>query len=259
MATAKQSARPRHICVERVVPWDLESHASAIAIAENPENAPPRNPHDRGERLAVANTKHWRTGRTLRVRFLDGTPFLREKVCEYACEWTDHANLHFDFSTDPNAEIRVSFEADPGSSWSALGTDALVESYFANDQPTMNFGWFTDATEESELARVIIHEFGHAIGCIHEHQNPLGGIEWNEEAVLAYYAGSPNYWDESTTRFNILDKYRHSQLNGSEFDPESIMLYGFPPELTKNHVGTRDNTRLSAADIALIKRVYPRS
>ena len=28
------------------------------------------------------------------------------------------------------------------------------------------------------------HEFGHAIGLGHEHQNPAGGIEWNEEVVL---------------------------------------------------------------------------
>jgi len=24
------------------------------------------------------------------------------------------------------------------------------------------------------------HEFGHAIGLAHEHQNPAGGIQWNE-------------------------------------------------------------------------------
>jgi hypothetical protein len=153
----------------------------------------------------------------------------------------------------------VSFGADPGNSWSAVGTDALVERYFPRHQPTMNFGWLEDDTPEDELSRVIIHEFGHAIGCIHEHQNPAGGIQWNEAAVIEYYSGPPNYWDEATIRFNILDRYRANQLRGTTFDPESIMLYAFPAELTKDGVGTRENDRLSATDIAFIAKAYPRA
>ena len=42
------------------------------------------------------------------------------------------------------------------------------------------------------------HEFGHAIGLAHEHQNPAGGIQWNEAVVIREMAGSPNFWDEQT-------------------------------------------------------------
>lgn len=253
----KTGSDPRR-CIERIIPWDLDTEAKAIALAENSVNGgDPDAPT--GKRLGLVKRKMWRSGRTLRVRFLDGIPFLREKVQQYANEWSQHANLSFDFSGDPRAEIRVSFAFDPGSSWSALGTDALVERHFPRHQPTMNFGWFDERTPEEELSRVILHEFGHAIGCIHEHQNPTGGMKWNEAAVLAYFAGSPNFWDEATIRFNILDKYEMAQLNGTTFDPDSIMLYSFPARLTENNAGTHENGRLSATDIAFIKKMYPRS
>lgn len=254
MTTEKKLKR---MCVDRVIPSDYDSEVKAAAVAENPDNsAEPAAPP--GQRIALAKRKMWRNGRTLHVRFLDGSNFLRGKVVEYANEWTKHANLKFEFGNDPRAEIRVSFESDPGSSWSAVGTDALVEQYFPRHQPTMNFGWFDDTTAEEELSRVIVHEFGHAIGCIHEHQNPAGGIQWDEEAVIAYYSGSPNWWDEETIRFNILDRYSRAQLKGTAFDPDSIMLYAFAPELTLNGVGTKENTKLSAKDIEFIRKAYPK-
>ena len=67
--------------------------------------------------------------------------------------------------------------------------------------------------------------FGHAIGAIHEHQNPDGGIQWNEPAVLKYFSGWPNNWDEATIGFNILDRYTSNQLNGTKFDPAAPLDY----------------------------------
>ena len=48
----------------------------------------------------------------------------------------------------------------------------------------MNYGWLTPESAQDEVRRVVLHEFGHALGLIHEHQNPKGGgIEWNRDAV----------------------------------------------------------------------------
>jgi hypothetical protein len=239
-----------------VIPFELDSEARAIALAENPANAPDLEAAT-SKRLGLVKRKMWRNGRTLRVRFLDGSSFLRSKVREFAAKWTEHANLDFDFADDPRAEIRVSFEFDPGSSWSAIGTDCLVERYFPLHQPTMNFGWFDENTSDEELSRVIVHEFGHAIGCIHEHQIPIDGIEWNVKAVLEQFSGPPNYWDEETIRNNILSKYGEEQLNATAFDEDSIMLYEFPASLMTNRPGTRSNSKLSAQDIAFIRQMYP--
>lgn len=247
-------ARTHQSCIDRVVPFHLEEEARTIAIAANPWNAPP--PGAAAERIALETGKMWANGQTLRVRFLDGSDLLRAKVAQYAAEWTRIANLEFAFGDDPDAEIRVSFSEDAGS-WSAIGTDCLLRQLYPLHEPTMNFGWLDEHTEDEEVSRVVLHEFGHAIGCIHEHQSPMGGIQWDEDAVLAYYAGPPNKWDAKTTRFNILDRYAQSSINGTAFDPDSIMLYPFPASLTLDGVGTPMNTRLSPADIAYIRKVYP--
>ena len=72
-------------------------------------------------------------------------------------------------------------------------------------------------------------------------------------------SGPPNYWTEQQTRHNILEKYTADQINGTKFDPQSIMLYFFPPSWTTNGVGTEQNEELSVVDKAYIRSpaMYP--
>ena len=64
----------------------------------------------------------------------------------------------------------------PGGSWSYIGTDAAT---IPKESFTMNLGFVDRPT--------ILHEFGHSIGLIHEHQSPFsGGFEWNKEEVHTY-------------------------------------------------------------------------
>ena len=86
------------------------------------------------------------------------------------------------------AEIRVSFYADDGS-WSAVGHDALNQSYFPPHQPTMKDGWLRDDTDDEEYQRVVLHEFGHALG-MRERQSPTFDREWDLAAVLEVTPGA---------------------------------------------------------------------
>ena len=74
-------------------------------------------------------------------------------------------------------------------------------------------------------------------------------------------AGPPNHWDEATTRHNVLNKYRADQIRGTDFDPESIMLYFFPGTWVKSGIGTHANEVLSAIDKAYIAsaQAYPKT
>lgn len=193
-------------------------------------------------------SKRWINGSKIRIGFLGGTDGQHDMVRTVAMQWTEIASLDFEFTDDPNPQIRVAFD-DADGAWSYVGTDNLA---IAAGQPTLNLGWLDEG--------VILHEFGHMIGLSHEHQNPDGGIQWNEAQVIADLAGPPNYWDEATTRHNVLDKYSMDQILGTEFDPESIMLYAFPGDWTTNRPeGTEENSAISDLDREFVRgaTMYP--
>lgn len=119
-------------------------------------------------RAAVERMKLWENGRRLRVTFIDGIHDVQSKVAAIAKEWEAVASLTLDFVAGGASEIRISF-ADQGFSWSTVGTDALT---VPSTEATMNYGWLEPTTSQREYERVVRHEFGHALGMIHEHQNP---------------------------------------------------------------------------------------
>ena len=140
--------------------------------------------------------------------------------------------------------IRVSFNPH-GGSYSLVGTDCLK----SKDKSTMNLGWLDAGT--------IMHEFCHVLGMIHEHQNPKGKpIPWDDSAVYQW-AKQTQGWDQNTAYHNIIERYNVDQLNASKFDPKSVMLYFFPPQLTTNHQGTNNNHRISPEDAIYISEIYP--
>jgi hypothetical protein len=240
------------VCFDRILPVELQAKVRQAALQENPANAA-----DSALEAAAIKSKLWQPGRSLRICFLDGTPSVQEKVQKYADQWMEFANIHFVFGNAPDAEILISFQ-QPGS-WSAIGTDALVKEYFPPNQPTMNFGWLTPTSSDDEYSRVVLHEFGHALGMIHEHQNPVAGISWNKPAVYAALGGPPNNWDNATVDHNMFEKYSRFRTQFTAFDSQSIMLYSFPASWTNNNMEFPNNSVLSETDKAFIRARYPAS
>ena len=253
--------KPIHICFDRIIPLHRKVRAAALSISENPANRPDlaRLPGVSAHplKMAIQTGKMWPNGRKLGVRFLDGSVLQRKKVQHFAEMWCAYANISFNFSAGSKAEVRISFKADDGS-WSAVGTDSLVTEEFPANEPTMNFGWLEDDTDDVEYRRVVVHEFGHALSAIHEHQNPRGGIKWNLPAVYKYFSGPPNNWSKEEIDANVVEKYSMDQLNATKFDPKSIMLYSFPTELTLDHLVLPENTDLSPGDKKFIAKIYPK-
>ena len=223
------------MCFDRILPRDLR------LMQRQRERAPGRL-----EAISLIG-KQWINGSTLRIRFLDGTAQQKEMVKAIAPQWTEFANLEFAFTDDPTAEIRVTFDANDGA-WSYVGTDNLNIPIHA---ATLNLGWQDEG--------VILHEFGHMIGLSHEHSSPHGGLQWNEDVVINDLAGPPNFWDRETVRRNVLHKYSASQIHGTQFDSDSIMLYAFPASWTLNGVSTRENEKLSNLDEQFVAsaEMYP--
>jgi hypothetical protein len=216
-----------------------------------------------GERIELAWAKlyTWGKGSTLNICFVGGSPKVQEGVKSAASGWLNYANIHFNYLGDCGnsassirlkSQIRIGFDQQTGS-WSYIGTLAKSVSM---DKTTMNFGWLEDGTETSEYHRVVLHEFGHALGCIHEHQSPNANIQWNREKVIEYYRLT-NGWDEAETARNIFDQDSSTPIDASKFDKFSIMEYYFPPDLTKNNIVLPLNTELSDMDKDLIANLYP--
>jgi hypothetical protein len=205
-------------------------------------------------RAAVERMKLWENGRTLKVAFIDGVADVKSKVAAIAKEWEAVANLKLDFVASGASEIRVSF-ADKGFSYSSVGTDALTAG---KTEATVNFGWLEPNTDLREYQRVVRHEFGHALGMIHEHQNPAaqGQIPWDKPKVYAYYAQQG--WSQDDVDSNIFEVYAEDSTNHTTFDPTSIMEYAVPDSLTIGSYAIGWNTELSPADIDFMKRQYPK-
>ena len=220
------------VCFDRILPRDLRRLTQPGASGPF--------------RMAVLKAKKWPNGSTLRIRFLGGDSSQHAAVQQFATEWTQYANLKLNFNNASDAEIRIAFQDD--GAWSFIGTDCRD---IPGDQPTMNFGWLDQG--------VVLHEFGHAIGLIHEHQNPLGGIKWNKKNVYDDLGGSPNFWDKATVDHNMFATYDRRQINGTELDEKSIMLYAIPARWTQDGFHSEPNEELSETDETFIgdKKNYP--
>jgi hypothetical protein len=228
--------RPK-FCIDRVPPTKIMEAQRVMRM------------EDGNVRAIALKNKPWMNGSTLHVRFMEGTAREKAIAQEQASWWMEVANIRFVFDNARNAEIRIKFDENDGA-WSYIGTDC---KWIPINEPTMNLGFLDGGTAA--------HEFGHAIGLAHEHQNPKGGIQWNEEVVIRELAKPPNSWPEEVTRHNVLNKYSADQILGTEFDPDSIMLYFFPASWTLNGIGTKQNDVLSRMDKEFVAgaMMYPKT
>jgi hypothetical protein len=204
-------------------------------------------------RSAVIRSKLWSIGQVIRVKFMDSLSNpLRLRIEKAAREWELYANVRFQFVRRGKAEIRIGLDVRDGS-WSYMGRDAL---YLDSLSSTMNFGWFSDRTPDYEIRRTTLHEFGHALGLIHEHQHPLQNIQWDLEKVYTYYAQTQG-WKKEDVDQNLFRKYSSVQTQFCQYDPLSIMHYPVSKQLTLDGSEVRWNIQLSAEDKNFIARMYP--
>jgi hypothetical protein len=225
------------------------------------------------DRAAYVRSKKWPSGSTIRIKFLDGEEWKRawvKKIVEEEIQPHVGQSLFLQFvDTRDFADVKITFKHDgPGAS--LIGTDCRDTP---QNSPSMKFGpldfpesrtfqyngtvYTIPETVDMPIdntGSVIKHEFGHVFGLLHEHQNPTNNpIRWDAKKVLDYYLTPPTHMTREDVQRNLLDRYPADKVDGSPFDPLSIMLYAISPELTVDGIGFRPNRNYSPTDLYYLK------
>lgn len=205
--------------------------------------------------LAMWLSYKWPIGKEISVKILNcNDSNISNFIASTIQEWEKHAYIKFKFvSFNENADIRISITYDLNS-WSKIGTSCLG---ITNQQlPTMNLGCFINGQRTQIIRATVLHEFGHALGCIHEHQSPSANILWDESAIRRAFKIIPG-WDEQKIQINIISRLPQSDISNSEYDKDSIMHYYYPDYFTLNKQGVEMNLELSQQDKDFISACYP--
>lgn len=216
-------------------------------------------PHRYGEfvagMLAVERRSWWGDkGKKFGVAFSTGTaPAMRDRVLARANNWSNFANV--EFIHDPASPIvRVGFKRGDGH-WSYLGTDLLG---IPAGERTMNLELSMRDSDE-EFERVVDHEFGHTIGCPHEHMRSELVARIDVRKAERYFLKTQG-WDSRTVREQVLTPVSEKSLFGTEHaDEESIMCYQLPGEITIDGKPIKGGDRINANDAAFIASIYPKT
>ena len=283
------------------LPEDVEkSMADRDAwIASLPPNAP-------GDEFVISDLQKWPPGSTVRVGFMGGGDALRREVAQVAEGLNGLCNVTLDFGgdastgnyrswtasdTEHQADIRVSF--DKKGYWSLVGTDSVNVSIGSTTSDTggrphqrsLNLGGFA-VHRPIGWRGTVLHEFLHALGFKHEHQNLRGPCKdefrWDDDpsyvaskdyqgrfindsggrrpGIYTYLAGFPNFWTKSKVDRNLRTLHQGDATFGV-FDPRSIMLYRFDALFYKSNPSAcapiGDGNALSEGDKEGLRKLYP--
>ncbi|MFD3530542.1 hypothetical protein [Streptomyces sp. NPDC058664] len=254
----------------------------------------------------ITDIGRWPLGSTVRVAFLDGDDQLHADVAGATKQITDACNLTLDFGQNGGggtfrrwttadtafaAEIRVSFDLD--GFFSLVGTDSTDPTIGAGGGPvggnpgqrSLNLGRFA-VNRPAQWEGTVRHEFLHALGFHHSHQNMRGTCEgefrWEDEVgyvptqdpggvfvadaqgrrpgIYTFLAGKPNKWPRAKVDHN-LRTVDDPDLVAGPFDPKSVMLYRFPAFFYKSTPSscapTGNGQNLSDGDKRGLELMYP--
>jgi len=224
-------------------------------------------------RGVVVRSLTWKRGETIKVCFHGGTRKAQERVARIAREWMQYANVTFDFeeggapracAAGKPADIKIAFEDNKGW-WSVPGTISRTQDpsmnlqFYGVDTPKLANG---QPAAEAPMRATVLHEFGHALGLLHEHQSPNANCDAEIDWTAAYKVGTDIGWDQAQVDRNFRQLATSVSLNATQVDRKSIMHYSLPPTLFRRGKQSAcfvpENLELSETDRKFIASIYPK-
>lgn len=238
-------------CSIRRLPPELAIEAAATAHRINPANRPAGV--DEPMRIAMTTSKYWGAGGVkLSVGFMEQTATaLANKIIAAANLWAKTANVTFVLSSLANAQVRIS--RGPGGYFSYLGTDIL---HIPASQETMNLERFSLNTPDSEYLRVVCHEFGHTLGCPHEHMRKDIVSRLDPAKTIAYFEADQG-WSATEIQQQVLTPLDERSLMSTPVDVTSIMCYQLPGSITTDGQPIPGGAQIDTSDAAFMATMYP--
>ncbi|KAF4448333.1 metalloprotease protein [Fusarium austroafricanum] len=234
----------------------LERSSSEVTKAVSKPTNKPKIPPG-AKKLWMEKPNRGPLGHIITVAYLDHPPVhvgcdVEGVIRQCAEFWTRDANIRFhilssaaDINIRRNADIRITFEDDSEGSWSELGRNAN-----RNGGPTMNLA-IGPQLDEKMIRRIVLHEFGHALGFEHEHASPLSKLVFDKAECMKNTGMTDDDFEK-----NFKGQIGGQYLLASSFDPDSIMMYEIPPEWNLARIYYPLPTNLSETDKAVVKVVY---
>ena len=209
-----------------------------------------KNPYE----IAPNTELKWKNHIILKVYFEAGINDFTESIIREASEWSKYCGIKFKI-TDlwSDADIKVTFKR--GGYASAIGIESIQQEY--NTKYSMYLQGIDTLRNKEEFHRVILHEFGHALGIEHELSKPSAAIPWNKKEVYNYYQYKFK-WSNKDVDENIFKQLKPANKEYAEFDSTSIMVYGIKPPLTVAPYIIPWPKGLSKTDIIGISKWYPK-
>ncbi|KAJ7209191.1 hypothetical protein GGX14DRAFT_697875 [Mycena pura] len=115
----------------------------------------------------------WPCGGNINYSYVGGTANQKAKVDQTISDWYPYANIKFT-AVDQGEDVRISFTTSiPGISYSSVGTANQQFTTYTQSTITINLAAISDDTTMTVSQRaIILHEFGHVLGLVHEHATP---------------------------------------------------------------------------------------